>query len=109
MHLLNKSTLYFYRFSAENKSSIQPCTFLPFGFGPRNCIGMRFALLVAKMALVRVLQQYRFDVCSETEVSIQNAVGLFYNVSKIVNVGLKIVSPAFYVLCVFISFLKCPF
>ncbi|XP_038069744.1 cytochrome P450 3A24-like [Patiria miniata] len=56
------------RFSPENKASIKQCTFLPFGFGPRNCIGMRFALLEAKMALVRVLQQYRFDVCSETEI-----------------------------------------
>lgn len=56
------------RFSAENKGSIKPFTWLPFGIGPRNCIGMRFALLEAKMALVRVLQQYRFDVCSETDI-----------------------------------------
>ncbi|XP_038066485.1 cytochrome P450 3A24-like [Patiria miniata] len=56
------------RFSPENKASIKPCSFQTFGFGPRNCIGMRFALLEAKMALVRVLQQYRFDVCSETEI-----------------------------------------
>ncbi|XP_022082457.1 uncharacterized protein LOC110974856 [Acanthaster planci] len=55
------------RFSPENKATIKPCTFLPFGFGPRNCIGMRFALMEAKMALVRVMQQYRFDVSSETE------------------------------------------
>ncbi|XP_038066484.1 cytochrome P450 3A41-like [Patiria miniata] len=55
-------------FSPENKASIKPCTFMPFGLGPRNCIGMRFALLEAKMALVRVMQQYRFDVCSETEI-----------------------------------------
>ncbi|XP_071784952.1 cytochrome P450 3A13-like [Asterias amurensis] len=56
------------RFSPERKPLIQACTYVPFGFGPRNCIGMRFALLVAKMALVRVLQKYRLDVCPETKI-----------------------------------------
>ncbi|XP_071785223.1 cytochrome P450 3A13-like [Asterias amurensis] len=56
------------RFSPERKPLIQACTYVPFGFGPRNCIGMRFALLEAKMALVRVLQNYRLDVCPETKI-----------------------------------------
>ncbi|XP_033625952.1 cytochrome P450 3A13-like [Asterias rubens] len=56
------------RFSPERKPLIQACTYVPFGFGPRNCIGMRFALLEAKMALVRVLQKYRLDVCPETKI-----------------------------------------
>ncbi|XP_038067044.1 cytochrome P450 3A24-like [Patiria miniata] len=58
------------RFSPENKASIKPYTYLPFGFGPRICFGMRFALLEGKMALVRMLQQYRVDVCSETEIPV---------------------------------------
>lgn len=61
-------TVFFYRFSPENKGNIQPCTFIPFGFGPRNCIGMRFALLSAKMALVRTLQEFRMEISPETEV-----------------------------------------
>ncbi|KAM9314864.1 cytochrome P450 3A27-like [Pholidichthys leucotaenia] len=55
------------RFNKDNKKSINPYTYLPFGSGPRNCMGMRFALMVVKLALVEVLQRYSFSVCLETE------------------------------------------
>uniref|UniRef100_A0A672ZIU4 unspecific monooxygenase n=1 Tax=Sphaeramia orbicularis TaxID=375764 RepID=A0A672ZIU4_9TELE len=55
------------RFNNENKHSIRPYTYLPFGIGPRNCVGMRFALLMVKLGLVEVLQNYSFSVCEETE------------------------------------------
>lgn len=54
------------RFSKENKEAIDPYIFLPFGAGPRNCIGMRFALLTLKMAVVVLLQRYSFRTCKET-------------------------------------------
>ncbi|NXR13946.1 CP3AC protein, partial [Semnornis frantzii] len=58
------------RFSKENKESIDPYTFLPFGAGPRNCIGMRFALIIVKMAVVILLQNFSFRTCKDTPVSI---------------------------------------
>ena len=42
---------------------------MPFGWGPHNCIGMRFALMEAKMALIEVLKKYTFELAPETEVS----------------------------------------
>lgn len=56
------------RFSKKNKDNIDPYIYMPFGSGPRNCIGMRFALVVIKLAVVEILQRYSFSVCKETEI-----------------------------------------
>jgi cytochrome P450 len=47
-------------FSPEGKRSRSPYSFLAFGQGPRACIGMRFALLETKMAMIEVLYNYTF-------------------------------------------------
>nr|XP_020658073.1 cytochrome P450 3A24-like isoform X2 [Pogona vitticeps] len=59
------------RFSKENKETLDPYTFLPFGAGPRNCIGMRFAFLVIKMAVVVLLQKFSFRTCEETPIPLE--------------------------------------
>uniref|UniRef100_A0A8C5QDU9 Cytochrome P450 n=1 Tax=Leptobrachium leishanense TaxID=445787 RepID=A0A8C5QDU9_9ANUR len=54
------------RFSKENKANQNPFHFLPFGDGPRNCIGMRFALLSMKLAITVLLQNFTFRPCKDT-------------------------------------------
>ncbi|XP_030636353.1 cytochrome P450 3A40 isoform X2 [Chanos chanos] len=56
------------RFSKENKESIDPYTYMPFGAGPRNCIGMRFALVSMKLVITEILQRFDVHVCPETRV-----------------------------------------
>jgi cytochrome P450 len=56
------------RFSKENKGNIDPYIYMPFGNGPRNCIGMRFALISIKLAVIGVLQNFTVQPCEETQV-----------------------------------------
>ena len=46
-------------FSSENRADRSPYSFLGFGQGPRNCVGMRFALLQVKVAMVQVIANYK--------------------------------------------------
>ena len=59
------------RFLCENRDQIKPYTYLPFGAGPRNCVGMRFGLLEAKLALSKVIRKYKFVKSENTDVPIQ--------------------------------------
>lgn len=46
------------RFSSENKHKINPFAYLPFGAGPRNCIGSRYALMEIKAIICHLLRNF---------------------------------------------------
>ncbi|XP_062129183.1 probable cytochrome P450 6w1 [Drosophila sulfurigaster albostrigata] len=54
------------RFAPENRDKINMDAYLPFGIGPRNCIGMRLGLLQAKLGLVHLLHKHSVAKCDKT-------------------------------------------
>lgn len=50
-----------YLFSPERHlTKRHAMAYLPFGAGPRHCVGMRFALIGMKLLLIRLLRDYTF-------------------------------------------------
>ncbi|XP_059622332.1 probable cytochrome P450 6a17 [Phlebotomus argentipes] len=54
------------RFSAENVKKRHPMAHLPFGEGPRNCIGMRFALLELAVAISSIVDNFKLTMNPKT-------------------------------------------
>ncbi|KAH0816039.1 hypothetical protein GEV33_006753 [Tenebrio molitor] len=80
------------RFSEENRSKIKPYTYLPFGDGPRNCIGKKFALSVIKMGIAYAIKDFEFGVSDKTSIPlrfdpasifVQEKQGIYLKISKI--------------------------
>lgn len=56
------------RFSPENRDAIDPDTFIPFGLGPRNCIGCRFGLMEIKTIIYYILLNFSFEKTEKTQI-----------------------------------------
>ncbi|XP_068595104.1 thromboxane-A synthase [Brachionichthys hirsutus] len=59
------------RFTPEAKAGRHPFVYLPFGAGPRMCVGVRLAQLVIRMALVRLFQRFTLVTCSDTKIPLE--------------------------------------
>jgi cytochrome P450 family 9 len=59
------------RFSDENKSKMHPYTYIPFGTGPRSCIGSRFALMETKVLFFHLLSSFEIVPVEKTQIPIR--------------------------------------
>ncbi|XP_041673819.1 probable cytochrome P450 6t1 [Drosophila eugracilis] len=54
------------RFSSEQRQQHHPMTYLPFGAGPRGCIGTLLGQLEIKVGLLHILKNFRVELCERT-------------------------------------------
>jgi cytochrome P450 family 6 len=84
------------RFLPEEVQKRHPLSWIPFGGGPRVCIGRRFAVVEVKIALVKILTNFEFSLDrSKTSVPLKIATrkmllspaeGIVVNFSRIKSV-----------------------
>ncbi|KAH8277879.1 hypothetical protein KR018_009448 [Drosophila ironensis] len=55
-------------FSPERVKERDSVEWLPFGEGPRNCIGMRFGQMQSRIGLALLIKNFKFSVCDQTPI-----------------------------------------
>ncbi|EDV26416.1 uncharacterized protein TRIADDRAFT_13672, partial [Trichoplax adhaerens] len=56
------------RFTPEEKAKRHSFAHIPFGNGPRSCVGMRLAVTEAKLALIKILQNLILEPVKDTQI-----------------------------------------
>lgn len=71
------------RFFKEAKNEIPQYAYIPFGGGPRMCIGMRFAMVEMKIALAKLLSKYRIVKAPETRLDFTTGDAFFLSYPEV--------------------------
>jgi cytochrome P450 family 6 len=78
------------RFNDDVKAKRHPFSYLPFGEGPRYCIGQRFGLLQIKLGLAMLLKNFEFSICERTEIPLKiDIVNLMHTTKGAVYLRIK--------------------
>ncbi|XP_043249762.1 cytochrome P450 6k1-like [Colletes gigas] len=56
------------RFTDENKKNRPNFSYLPFGDGPRGCIGLRLGLMQSKLGIFQVIRRFEVTPCEKTKI-----------------------------------------
>lgn len=64
------------RWAGDFEDDLHPFAYFPFGGGPRQCLGRRFALLEMLIVVVTVLRRYRIDLATESPIELDPLVSL---------------------------------
>jgi cytochrome P450 len=64
------------RFNAENKKEHKDSAYVPFGLGPRLCIGKGFAMMEMEFVLAMISSRYRFELVDDKEIELEPLVTL---------------------------------
>ncbi|CAO1439250.1 unnamed protein product [Diamesa serratosioi] len=85
----NPNTFDPQRFNDENKHKINAGAFIPFGIGPRSCIGSRFSLVETKLLFFKILSNFTIEDCDQTPKEAKFKLGLMSSLEKPIYVELK--------------------
>lgn len=61
------------RFTPEAVKSRPHEAFLGFGDGPRNCIGLRFGMMQARVGLITLVRDFEFSTCEQSVIPLNFA------------------------------------
>ncbi|XP_044268123.1 probable cytochrome P450 28a5 [Tribolium madens] len=59
------------RFLGKNRENIKKCTYMPFGEGPRACLGQRFGLLQIKVGLAYIIKNFELTLNKKTKLPLK--------------------------------------
>ena len=55
--------------STSDKGTLNTNAFIPFSYGPRNCVGKRLAIVEMQMVVALLVQRFDFSVAAECDLN----------------------------------------